>query len=373
MRENSNKSLATRETPQRSLEPPLKLIAHCSWLITSPPLPYLHTNALSRNLNRMTPTNFYTRKLEQGGAVLAPMAGFSDAPFRQLCRRFGSAWAVTEMVSAKALVQGNLQGLEIGAPYQGEPDLVIQVFGGEPEIVAAGGSILYKRYYPAALDLNMGCPVKKVTGKSCGSKLMQDPERAAEIVRQLRRAVPVPISAKLRLGFDKVNALEVALALQDAGAALLTIHGRTAAQKYTGEADWDAVTEVSEQLAIPVIGSGDVTSRAQFESYRGRGLGVMVGRGAVGRPWIFSEFRGEQPPPPEGIGTLMLEHAHAMCAWYGGEHALLKMRGHLVRYAQHFAGPETLRNALVKVTTLAELAVVLAGMLESKKAPLATA
>lgn len=312
-------------------------------------------------------TDFYTRKLAQGGAALAPMAGFSDAPFRRLCRRFGSAWAVTEMVSAKALVQGNLQGLEIGAPYEGEPDLVIQVFGGEPEIVAAGGRILYERYQPAALDLNMGCPVKKVTGKSCGSKLMRDPERAAEIVRQLRRAVPVPVSAKLRLGFERVNALEVALALQEAGAALLTIHGRTAAQKYTGEADWDAITEVSERLAVPVVGSGDVTSRAQFENYQARGLGVMVGRGAVGRPWIFSEFRGEPPPPLPDVGALMLEHARAMCSWYGSEYALLKMRGHLVRYAQHFTDAEVLRNALVKVTTLAELEVLLGAGLESQK------
>ena len=110
----------------------------------------------------MTQPNFYTHKLAAASAVLAPMAGFSDAPFRRLCRRYGSAWAVTEMVSAKALVLGEGRGLEIGAPYPDEPDLVIQVFGGEPEIVAAGGRILFERYRPAALDLNMGCPVKKI-------------------------------------------------------------------------------------------------------------------------------------------------------------------------------------------------------------------
>lgn len=303
--------------------------------------------------------SFYARKLNQQRAVLAPMAGFSDAPFRRLCRAFGSAWAVTEMVSAKALVQGNLKGLEIGAPYEGEPDLVIQVFGGEPEVVAAGGRILWERYRPAALDLNMGCPVKKVTGKSCGSKLMQDPERAAEIVRQLDRAVPVAVSAKMRLGFDKVNALEVALALQEAGAALLTIHGRTAAQKYTGEADWNAITEVAEQLEVPVVGSGDVTSRAQFRAYSARGLGVMVGRGAVGRPWIFGELRGDAPPLPSAMRETVLGHARAMCAWYGSSHALLKMRGHLVSYAQRFPNEGALRRAFVKVTTLGELEAVL--------------
>ena len=298
--------------------------------------------------------NFYTHKLAEGRAVLAPMAGFTDAPFRRLCRRFGSAWAVTEMVSAKALVTGDQRGIEIGAPYEGEPDLVIQVFGGEPEIVAAGGRILYDRYGPAALDLNMGCPVKKVTGKSCGSKLMLDPERAAEIVRQLGAAVPVPVSAKLRLGFDTVNVLEVALALQEAGAALLTVHGRTAAQKYSGEADWDAVAEVAAQLSVPVVGSGDVSTKAQFDAHRARGLGVMIGRGALGQPWVFAECRGEQVPVGERLG-LVLEHARLTRAWYGSDHAIVKLRGQLLRYADGTPELRGLRAAFQQVTTLAEL------------------
>ena len=298
--------------------------------------------------------DFYTRKLAQNRAVLAPMAGFTDAPFRRLCRRFGSAWAVTEMVSAKALVMGDLRGIEIGAPYENEPDLVIQVFGGEPEIVAAGGRILYDLYRPAALDLNMGCPVKKVTGKSCGSRLMQDPERAAEIVRALSKAVPVPVSAKLRLGFERVNILEVALALQEAGAALLTVHGRTAAQQYGGEADWDTVTVVAEQLTVPVVGSGDVTTKAQFDAHSARGLGVMVGRGALGRPWVFAEFRGEQVPVRERL-ELVLEHARLAHAWYGSDHAIVRLRGQLLCYADRLPQLAPLRSALRQVTTLAEL------------------
>ena len=302
---------------------------------------------------------FYTRKLAEGRAVLAPMAGFTDAPFRRLCRRFGSGWAVTEMVSAKALVQGDRQGIHIGAPYPDEPDLVIQVFGGEPEIVAAGGRILYDTYRPAALDLNMGCPVKKVTGKSCGSRLMQDPERAAAIVGELTRAVPVPVSAKLRLGFDSVNVLEVALALQEAGAALLTVHGRTAAQKYSGAADWDTVAEVAGQLSVPVVGSGDVTTKAQFDHYRALGLGVMVGRGALGRPWLFSTFRGEPEPSHAEKVALVLEHARHTREWYGSEHALVKLRGQLLRYAEGLPDAARLRAAFAKVSTLAELETLL--------------
>lgn len=300
------------------------------------------------------PDNFYARKLAERRAVLAPMAGFTDAPFRRLCRRFGSAWAVTEMVSAKALVTGDLRGIEIGAPYKNEPDLVIQVFGGEPEIVAAGGRILYDKYKPAALDLNMGCPVKKVTGKSCGSKLMQHPGRAAEIVRQLSAAVPVPVSAKLRLGYDTVNVLEVALALQEAGAALLSIHGRTAAQKYSGEADWDVVAEVAEQLSVPVVGSGDVTTQAQFDAHSARRLGVMIGRGALGRPWVFAECRGEQVPRRERL-ELVLEHARLARAWYGSDHAIVRLRGQLLRYADGLPELRGLRAAFQQVTTLSEL------------------
>ncbi len=307
----------------------------------------------------MTKADFYTRKLAEGRAVLAPMAGFTDAPFRRLCRRFGSGWAVTEMVSAKALVLGDRRGLEIGAPYPDEPDLVIQVFGGEPDIVAAGGRILYETYRPAALDLNMGCPVKKVTGKSCGSRLMRDPERAAAIVHALAQAVPVPVSAKLRLGFDTVNALEVALALQEAGAALLTIHGRTAAQKYSGEADWEAVAEVAAQLSVPVVGSGDVTTKAQFERYRALGLGVMVGRGALGQPWLFSTFRGEPEPSSAQKLELILEHAHFARNWYGSEHAIVKLRGQLLRYADALPDAAPLRAALTRVSTLTELTALL--------------
>ncbi len=302
----------------------------------------------------MPTPDFYTRKLAEGRAVLAPMAGFTDAPFRRLCRRFGSAWAVTEMVSARALVLGEGRGVQIGAPYEGEPDLVIQVFGGEPEIVAAGGRILYDRYAPAALDLNMGCPVKKVTGKSCGSKLMLEPQRAADIVRQLGAAVPVPVSAKLRLGYERINVLEVALALQEAGAALLTVHGRTAAQKYGGEADWDAISEVAAQLTIPVVGSGDVTTRAQFGARHARGLGVMIGRGALGRPWVFAECRGEQISVGEKL-ALVLEHARLTRAWYGSDHAIVKFRGQLLRYAAEIPELRALRAAFQQVTTLSEL------------------
>lgn len=303
-------------------------------------------------------TTFYERKLKEGKAILAPMAGYTDAPFRKLCREFGSSWAVTEMVSAKGLVQGDLRGIEIGEPYEGEPDVVIQVFGGEPDIVAEGGNIIYEQYKPDALDLNMGCPVKKIVGKSCGSKLMQDPERAAEIIRQLVKAVPVPVSAKMRLGYDRVNVLEVALALQEAGVSLIAIHGRTAEQKYTGEAKWEYIKDVAEQLAIPVIGSGDVTTKEQFDRYRAWGLGVMIARGAMGRPWVFAELQGKEQPSSREIAAIAYRHAELHCDWYKTSnpeselHAMRSLRSQLVHYFSFL--PET-RSEVTQLVSLQEL------------------
>jgi tRNA-dihydrouridine synthase B len=286
----------------------------------------------------MSTPSFYQRKLAEKRAILAPMAGYTDAPFRRLCREFGSNWAVTEMVSAKGLVMGDLRGIEIGEPYPEEPDVVIQVFGGEPEIVAQGGHILYEKYKPDALDLNMGCPVKKITGKSCGSKLMQDPERAAKIIGQLVKAVPVPVSAKMRLGYDRINVLEVAQALQEAGVSLIAIHGRTAEQKYTGEAKWEAIKEVADQLIVPVIGSGDVTSKEQFDRYQSWGLGVMIARGAMGQPWIFAELQGQAKPAPRDIADIAYRHALLHCQWYASKnpqsefHAMRALRSQLIHY-----------------------------------------
>lgn len=143
--------------------------------------------------------DFFTRRLARGGAVLAPMAGFTDAPFRRLCRAYGSAWAVTEMVSARALALGHERGIEIGAPYPGEPDLVIQLFAADPDEAAVAARRLAERYRPSAFDLAMGCPARKVVNKGCGVEPMGRPELAASIVRAVREAVGLPVSAKMRL------------------------------------------------------------------------------------------------------------------------------------------------------------------------------
>ena len=306
---------------------------------------------------------FFRDRLAGGGAVLAPMAGFTDAPFRKLCREFGSAWAVTEMVSAKALVLGNQRGIDIGEPYPGEPDLVIQLFAADPDQAAAASAMLAQRYRPAALDLNMGCPVKKIVNRGCGVELMADPRRAAAVVAAMRASVAVPVSAKMRLGIDRFEALEVAVAVEEAGASAIAVHGRTAGQKYDGKADWDRISEVAAAVTVPVLGSGDVASAAAYRRYRARGLGVMVARASLGRPWIFAELLGGDPPGVVEVARLAYRHAKLNSDWYGEQHGIRTLRGQLGRYFATTELAETLRPRLVRVDTLGELVDVLNGAL----------
>lgn len=303
--------------------------------------------------------DFFSERIASGGAVLAPMAGFTDAPFRKLCREYGSAWAVTEMVSAKGLVLGDRRGIEIGEPYPGEPDLVIQLFASDPALAGPAAQLLVERYRPVALDLNMGCPVKKIVNTGCGVELMGDPRRAAAIVAAMVASVPVPVSVKMRLGIDRFVAPDVARAVVDAGAAAVAVHGRTARQRYTGDADWESIVAVAEAVDVPVLGSGDVADAQTYRRYRDRGLGVMVARASLGRPWLFAELLEAAPPDLVERGRVAYRHAHLNCDWYGERHGMRTLRGQLGRYFAGTALHETLRPSLVRVETLDALSAIL--------------
>lgn len=307
--------------------------------------------------------DFFARALARGGAVLAPMAGFSDAPFRRLCRRYGSAWAVTEMVSARALALGDERSIAIGAPYPGEPDLVIQLFASDPDEAAIAARRLQQRYRPAAFDLNMGCPVKKIVHRGCGVELMAEPERARAIVAAVRAATGLPVSAKLRLGRDQVTVHESARAVVEGGASLVAVHGRTGAQRYGGTADWGPIADLAHRLTVPVVGSGDVVDAAGFRARRGLGVGVMIARGALGRPWLFAEVRGRSSPSWPDAARVVLEHAQTQAAWYGEARGIRSLRGHLAHYVAQYAEAAELRDRLVRVDTVAEVARVLASRL----------
>lgn len=319
--------------------------------------------------------NVFASRLAQGGAVLAPMAGYTDAPFRRLCREQGSAWAVTEMVSARALARGDERSALIGAPYPGEPDLVIQLFASDPGEAAIAARTLAERYRPVAFDLNMGCPVRKIVHKGCGVELMARPELARSIVAAVRDASGLPVSTKMRLGKDEVRLTEAAHAVVDGGASLVAVHGRTGAQKYEGTADWTPIVELAARLPVPVVGSGDVTDRASFQARRAQGVGVMVARGALGRPWIFAEVRGAPAPAWPAAAATIVRHARLQATWYGEARGVRALRGHLARYVAPYREGRGLRAALVRAETVAQIAEQLASTLprELPEAPPARA
>lgn len=224
--------------------------------------------------------------------VVAPMAGMTDSAFRRLVKRHGGCGlVVTEMVSSEGLVRGIDRTLEYAEYTVEERPVSIQVFGGDPDCMAEAARIV-EGMSADIVDVNMGCPVPKIAKHHAGCHLMREPDHAASIIAAMVKAVRIPVTVKMRKGWDdgEVNALDVARRVEDAGAAAITIHGRTAKQSYTGEADWEFVAEVADRVGIPVFGSGDCIEPAQIVERLGQGVsGVFVGRGVLRNPWILSQ------------------------------------------------------------------------------------
>jgi tRNA-dihydrouridine synthase B len=225
--------------------------------------------------------------------ALAPMAGMTDTAFRRLVKREGGCGlVVTEMVSSEGLVRGIDRTLEYAEYTEEERPVSIQIFGGDPEKMAAAAQIV-EGMGADIVDVNMGCPVPKIAKHNAGCSLMREPEHAASVVRAMTKAVTIPVTVKMRAGWDanEINALDLARRMEDAGAAAVAVHGRTAAQSYSGFSDWDLIAKVASSVGIPVFGSGDCIEPGQLvERLSSAGVaGVLVGRGALRNPWIFSQ------------------------------------------------------------------------------------
>jgi nifR3 family TIM-barrel protein len=249
--------------------------------------------------------------------ALAPMAGMTDTAFRRLVkRRGGCGLVVTEMVSSEGLVRGIDRTLEYAEYTEEERPVAIQIFGGDPAKMAAAAQIV-EGMGADIVDVNMGCPVPKIAKHSAGCSLMREPEHAASIVRAMARAVKIPVTVKMRAGWDDrdMNAPELARMVENAGAAAIAVHGRTAAQSYSGSSDWDLIARVAASVRIPVVGSGDCVEAGQMIEHLQDGIGgVLVGRGALRNPWIFRQAADLQagrpmtPVSPADRGRFLLEY-----------------------------------------------------------------
>lgn len=223
--------------------------------------------------------------------ILAPLAGYTDLPFRRLCRAYGAGLVVSEMISCHGLVYQQSKTLAMLASHPAERPVAFQLFGADPTIMGEAAALL-NGFRPDLIDINMGCPVKKVTKRGAGAALMQDPHLARQVLASVIRNSEVPVTVKTRIGVDSrhLNAVDFARMVEDAGAAALTVHGRTWAQGFTGSADWEMIARVKEAITLPVIGNGDILSHAQgVEMMRQTSCdGIMIGRGALGNPWVFT-------------------------------------------------------------------------------------
>ena len=311
-------------------------------------------------------------ELFAAGAVLSPMAGTTDLPFRLLCLRMGCSLAVTEMVSAKGYrmspdSRATRMLLATDAEERGRVSL--QVFGHEPEVVRAAAASLTAGGAWAFLDLNMGCPVPKVVRNGEGSALLRDPEAAARVIRAACEGSAVPVSVKLRLGFEDRNRtfLDIGRRAERCGAAFVTLHARTREQYYSGRADWSAIAELKRAVSIPVVGNGDVTcAEDALRMLRETGCdGVAVARAAQGNPWIFREIRdllqGRESPEvtPEERLSVILGHLDGLARLKGEKTAVSEMRAHGAAYIRGMRDAARMRVRLCRAGSAEEFGEIM--------------
>jgi nifR3 family TIM-barrel protein len=345
-----------------------------------------YRSAVNRDVPPARPGEFKTLRIGpltvDPPVVLAPMAGVTNPPFRTLCRQYGAGLYVSEMITARALVEGNRKTLLLASFAPDETIRSLQLYGVDPHYVGEAVRLLVGEDRIDHLDMNFGCPVRKVTSKGGGAAIPLKPRLLRNIVRAaVAAAGAVPVTIKFRKGIDDryLTYLDAGRIGEDEGCVAVGLHARTAAQLYDGEADWDAIAQLKQAVTrIPVLGNGDIwEAEDALRMMRSTGCdGVIVGRGCLGRPWLFRDladvFAGREPRDPPDLGgvvDVMLEHARLLAAWLGEDGAMRMFRKHSTWYTKGFRGGASVRERLMKARTLAELQAIVAELDRSQPFP----
>jgi len=304
-----------------------------------------------------------TVKLENW-LVMAPMAGITNLPFRLMVKRLGAGLVTTEMVSAMGLALGQKKSVEYLKTHPSEKPLAIQIFGAKPHIMARAAQMVVEAGADL-VDINMGCPTKKVVKTGAGASLLRDLKKVGDIVSAVRLACPVPLTVKIRSGWspERPVACDIARVIEDYGADAITVHPRFASHGFSGRADWTLIGKIKEQVRIPVIGNGDVLEPSHALKMRNiSGCdGVMIGRGAIGNPWIFNQIlhleRGLPVPKPNlsERRTAIMEHFHLLSSYMGEQRAALAMRGLLLWYTKGLPHSNRFRGSITRIKDLESL------------------
>jgi nifR3 family TIM-barrel protein len=307
--------------------------------------------------------------------ILAPLAGISDLPFRTVVRRFGCGLCYSEMMSADGIVRGQKKTLDILRSGPGDRPLIAQIFGTDPGVLAAAAGIIEARGLADAVDINMGCPVKPVIRRGAGAALMREPDRVRLIVREARRSIRIPLTVKIRSGWspNEKNALEIARIVEEEGADAIAVHPRTASQGFGGRSDWSVIADVKRALTIPVIGNGDVEAPGDASALLGQtGCdGIMIGRGALGNPWIFRNAirhlagEGIEPANLEEKRRVIGDHLEMSIGRYGEVTGVKNFRKHLFWYTKGLRGSAAFRKGAGTVTGKGNVLAVISAYFET--------